>query len=204
MRLIVGLGNPGRAYSRTPHNVGFEVLDELTWRSGFRWRSSRKLNAAFAEGEIAGEDCLLLKPTTYMNASGEAVAPLVRGESLETSRDLLVITDDVALSLGRLRLRAKGSSGGHNGLESIRRELKTQDFPRLRCGVAPPEPDEEGGIDAFSRSREMLKHNRSAYVLAKWPADQQEAVEGMARRAADAVEAWLTRNLQEVMSEFNR
>ncbi len=196
MKLIVGLGNPGRKYENTPHNIGFEVVDELAWRNSLKWRRSRLMDAEFCDGYIEREDCMLLKPTTYMNNSGEAIAPLVRGEGLDISRDLLLIYDDVALPLGMLRLRAKGSSAGHNGVQSVIDHLKSPGFPRLRCGVGPREDDD--------RARDILENNRVAYVLAKWPKATRPDVDAMKNRGADAVERWLTDEIERVMNEVNR
>lgn len=187
MKLIVGLGNPGRRYRSTPHNTGYHVVDELAARYKLSWRQARKLDAEFAEGNIRQIDCMLLKPTTYMNLSGEAVAPLVRGERLKVQEDLLVVYDDVALPFGRLRIRADGSSGGHRGMESIIAHLKTQQFARLRCGVGPGEQ-----VDDLAR-----------YVLASWPKSLRDEVEAMMSRAADAVETWLTNDLTTAMNLFN-
>jgi PTH1 family peptidyl-tRNA hydrolase len=190
MKLIVGLGNPGRRYHSTPHSVGWEVADEVAARHGLKWTQARRIDAEFTDGDIRGADAMLLKPTTFMNASGEAVAPLVRGEGLDISRDLLVVVDDANLALGRLRLRERGSAGGHRGLESIAAHLGSEGFPRLRCGVAPP--DGEPGEDL------------AAYVLAKWPRALRPEVEGMIARAADAIEQWLeTGDFAAVMSEYN-
>lgn len=190
MRLIVGLGNPGRRYQHTPHNVGYDVVDVLAARGGLKWRPARRLDAEVAEGAVAGRECLLLKPTPYMNASGEVVAPLARAERLNVASDLLVVHDDVALPLGRLRIRPSGSSGGHRGMESVIRHLGTPAFSRLRCGVAP----EEGtAIDDLA-----------AYVLAKWPRSVAAAIEAMCDRAADAAEEWLAGDLADVMTKYNR
>lgn len=196
---MAGLGNPGQRYANTPHNVGYEVLDEVAWRAGLSWRQLRKIDALYAEGMVAGEDCVLLKPTTFMNASGEALAPLVRGEQLPLDR-LLIILDDVALPLCRLRLRAKGSSGGHNGLKSLIQSLGGSDFPRLRCGVAPPE-DDSG--ETTRKGRDIFQHNLAAYVLARWPADWRPRVDEMVQAGADAVEAWLKEPPEKAMSRIN-
>jgi peptidyl-tRNA hydrolase, PTH1 family len=190
MKLIVGLGNPGRRYARTPHNVGFDVLDELAARGALAWRQARRIDAESAEGRIAGERCTLLKPTTYMNASGQAIAPLARGDRFEVADDILVVLDDVALTLGRLRLRASGSSGGHRGLESIINHLATRQFARLRLGVGP----EGGGAVDCDLAR---------YVLAKWPKSLAGDVETMVLRAADAAEDWLGGDIGRVMTQFN-
>jgi PTH1 family peptidyl-tRNA hydrolase len=190
MRIIAGLGNPGRRYRETPHNIGFDVVDILAKRHGFKWRSVRKkIEADFADGEIKGVDCLLLKPTTFMNASGDAVAPLVRGEYLKVDRDLLVVYDEVELPLGRLRMRPSGSSAGHKGVASIIERLGTRDFARLRCGVGPEDRDAIWDL--------------AEYVLSKWPRSEKQAVQAMAEKAADAAEDWLVRPIEEVMNHTN-
>lgn len=191
MMLIVGLGNPGRRYGNTPHNIGFDVVDELANRCGLKWLKSRRVDAEVAEGEIASKLCLLVKPTTYMNTSGNAVAPLVRGKYLDASKQLLTIVDDIALPLGRLRIKATGSSGGHRGLDSLIERLGTRSFPRLRCGVGPgPATGIEGDLADF--------------VLAKWHRRDKGAVDTMCLRAADAVEDWLSEDLDAVMCRYNR
>jgi PTH1 family peptidyl-tRNA hydrolase len=163
------------------------VVDELAARNRWKWRRSRRLDAEFTEGEIGGIECLLLRPTTYMNASGEAVAPLVRGEKLDIASDLLVIVDDIALPFGQLRLRAKGSSGGHRGLESVIGHLGSREFARLRCGIGLGE-----------RVKDLASH-----VLASWPRSVRRDVEAMIARAADAVEKWATTGIVEAMSLYN-
>lgn len=193
MKLIVGLGNPGRRYHSTPHNVGYEAVDQLAERHGLKWKHSARIEADFAGGFIRGVDSMLLKPRTYMNLSGKSVAPLVKGENLRTDRDLLVVLDDVELPLGRLRLRPEGSAGGHNGLRSLIAALGSQEFPRLRLGVAPP-----GGREGEERG------DLARYVLAKWGKSQRPEVDRMVDRAADAAEAWLVEDdMQRVMSAFN-
>ena len=201
MRLIVGLGNPGRRYQHTPHNVGYDVADVLAARGGLKWRPARRLDAEVAEGTLAGRECLLVKPTTYMNASGEVVGPLARAERLNVAADLLVVSDDVALPLGRLRVRAWGSSGGHRGMESLIGHLGTTAFPRLRCGVAP-----QGVEESENRAHEdsFARRDLAAYVLSKWPRAYLAAVEAMCDRAANAAEEWLAGDLADVMTRYNR
>ena len=191
MKLIVGLGNPGKRYRTTPHNVGYAVVETLALRAGLRWTSARKLDAEFADGRIGGVDCLLLKPTTQMNASGHAVAPLVRGEALSIGEDLLVALDDAALPLGRIRVRPGGSSGGHRGLDSIIAHLGSSQFPRLRCGIAPQEGE--------------LAAELTQYVLAPWPRALIDEVHKMVDRACDAAELWLSEDedIEAVMNKFN-
>jgi peptidyl-tRNA hydrolase, PTH1 family len=191
--LVVGLGNPGRKYENTPHNVGYSVVEKVASRAGLKWRQARKIDAEFAEGFVEGADCLLLKPTTFMNLSGEAVAPLVRGEKIRIESDLLVVLDDVALPLGQLRLRASGSSGGHRGLESLVHHLRGQGFPRLRCGVGPQD------AEAAAQRGDL-----AGYVLARWPRAARGQVEEMTDRAADITVRWLLEPIGDVMTACNR
>ena len=151
MKLVVGLGNPGKRYRSTPHNVGYEVVEEIAARRKLKWASARRLDAEFCEGYIGGADCLLFKPTTFMNASGEAVGPLARGEKIDIADDMLVVVDDIALELGAVRLRAQGSSGRHRGRRAhargrpVRRPEQLRAHP-LGCGTTPG-----GGQNGLSR-----------------------------------------------------
>lgn len=187
MKLIVGLGNPGRRYAATPHNVGYDVVNEIAARNGWRWRASRRVDGELADGSLGGVNCVLLKPTTYMNASGDAVAPLAR--QVDAASDLLVVLDDIELPLGRLRLRQSGSAGTHNGLRSVLERVGTARFGRLRCGVAPE------GADAID--------DLAGYVLAKWPRSTHEAALAMVSRAADAAQEWAGGNAGDVMTKYN-
>jgi len=137
MKMVVGLGNPGREYQHTRHNAGFDVLDELARRHGGEFRGSLRFKAETAEVRIGAVNVLLVKPTTFMNASGEAVGPLMRKRGI-TAVDLVVVVDDVDLELGRLRIRGKGSPGGHNGLKSIEAALGSDEYARVRVGVGRP------------------------------------------------------------------
>lgn len=183
MKLIVGLGNPGAQYERTRHNVGFRVVDLLARR----WRmelTREKFHAWFDTGLIRGEQVALLKPTTFMNLSGQAVQAAGSFYQLQAS-DLLTVTDDTALELGRMRMRLKGSSGGHNGLQDIIDRIGTQDFCRLRLGVGAP------------------LGNRVKYVLSEFGQDEQDTVEAMIGRAADAVESWIVEGGERTMNVVN-
>ena len=135
MKLIIGLGNPGPQYERTRHNVGFHVMDALATKYGLRWE--RRNRALLAGGNIGDEKVVLIKPLTFMNNSGEAVSELVRWYKVQPE-DILVIYDDLDLPVGQIRLRPKGSAGGHNGLSSIIHHLHTDQFPRLRVGIGRP------------------------------------------------------------------
>jgi PTH1 family peptidyl-tRNA hydrolase len=187
MKLIVGLGNPGPEYADTRHNVGFVVLDRLArrWAPGEVARG--RFRAAVIDGRIDGERVMMLKPTTYMNLSGGSVAEAVRFYKLEPSESLLVIVDDVALECGRIRLRAGGSAGGHNGLADVEQKLATSDYARLRIGIDPP-----GRIP------------QKDYVLGKFRPDQIEALEPALEDATEAAACWAVHGSTEAMNRHNR
>jgi PTH1 family peptidyl-tRNA hydrolase len=184
MKLIVGLGNPGRRYAGTRHNVGFDVLDAIAARNHLEWGQAPG-EAVTARWRM--RDALLAKPLTFMNLSGHAVGGLLRYYRIELA-DLLVVVDEVNLELGRLRARAGGSAGGHNGLRSLIAELGTEDFSRLRIGV--------GRGDA---RRDLADH-----VLATFDADERPIVAEAVGRAADAAELFVAEGISTVMNRFNR
>ncbi len=180
-RLLVGLGNPGREYSGTRHNVGFAVLDRLAATMGATFRADKKWQAdAASNGRV-----WLLKPQTYMNLSGESVSALVRFYQIEPAR-VLVVLDDMALPLGRLRIRERGSHGGHNGLRSILDHLGTQDVPRLRVGIGSSEPGAAVG-----------------HVLGRFAVDERALVEQSLDRAVEAVRFAQENDLPSAMNKFN-
>jgi PTH1 family peptidyl-tRNA hydrolase len=186
MKLVVGLGNPGRAYAGTRHNVGFDVLDLLADRHQAEWTTApRGIDALIARARSA--DITLVKPLTFMNASGPAVVGLLQFFKIELP-DLFVVVDDVNLELGRLRARAAGSAGGHNGLKSIIGALGTSEFARLRVGV--------GRGDA---RRDLADH-----VLARFDPDEREIVADSVGRTADAAELFVAQGIDPVMNRFNR
>lgn len=185
MKLIVGLGNPGRTYMRTRHNLGFRVVDELAARHSLRF-SDRHFNAEIADGVIAGARVLLVKPQTFMNASGEAVAPLV-GYYRISAEDILVVHDDLDLTPGKIRLRRRGSAGGHRGIASLIERLGTQDFARLKIGIGHP----SGPIEVVD------------YVLQAFGPEEVPLMEQAVARAADAVELYLAEGLEAAMRRFN-
>lgn len=140
MKIICGLGNPGPEYEHTRHNVGWWVVERA--RRSWAFPEFRRAGTArLSTGAVAGHDVVLLQPLTYMNRSGRVLAPLREQPEFEIARDLLVVVDDTALEVGRVRLRARGSSGGHNGLRSIEEVLETQEYARLRVGVGQPPPE---------------------------------------------------------------
>ncbi len=182
-RLVAGLGNPGRRYEGTRHNVGFLVADELARRAGSTFQHESKWTADTAPGP---NDALLMKPRTFMNLSGESVGGYSRFFKLEPAQTLVVI-DDVALPLGKLRLRKSGSPGGHNGLESVLEHLGTPEVPRLRVGI--------GGSDATALH---------GHVLGKFTAAERADVDEAIVRAADAVTCICERGFEAAMNLYNR
>ena len=140
MRIIVGLGNPGAQYANTPHSVGFEAVDAIALEIGASWEAKRQFNCLMAKGTFEGLSVMLVKPQTYMNLSGDSVAPVVKYHNA-TAADLLVIQDDIDLPVGRMRVRKNGSCGGHNGIRNIIERLGTQDFARLKLGVGKDKSD---------------------------------------------------------------
>jgi len=182
VKLVAGLGNPGPKYKATRHNVGFEVIDELARRASVAFESA-PADALIAKWRAA--DTLLVKPLTFMNLSGQAIGELLRYFKIEVG-DLLVVVDEVHLPLGKLRARARGSAGGHNGLKSVIAHLGDE-FARLRIGVGRGDSD-----------RDMADH-----VLAKFDKSEASEVERMTLRAADASEMFITSGIAAVMNAFN-
>ena len=186
MKLVVGLGNPGRRYAGTRHNVGFEIADAIAANHRVEWQvAPRGIEALTGKWREAG--VIVAKPLTSMNASGPAVVALLQFFKIEPA-DLLVVVDDINLELGRLRARASGSAGGHNGLKSIIEALATTDFARVRVGV--------GRGDA---SRDLADH-----VLAKFESPERAAVADAIGRAAEAAELFITEGIGPMMNRFNR
>ena len=189
MHLIVGLGNPGAQYARTRHNIGWLVIDELARRHKIdlvKKNADYKLGVGFVdESKIA-----LVKPQTFMNLSGRAVASLKNYYRIEAS-GILIVTDDLNLPLERLRLRGSGSDGGHNGLKSVAQMLGTTDYARLRLGVGEP-PREERAASGTA-----------GFVLRPFDATEWPLVQTIASRAADCVECWMRDGLQSAMGRFN-
>ncbi|MCI8551654.1 MAG: aminoacyl-tRNA hydrolase [Lawsonibacter sp.] len=184
--LLVCLGNPGDKYENTRHNVGFMVADETAERQ--RKPIQRlKFKALTNILTISGEKVLVMKPITYMNLSGEAVRPAADFYKLPPER-VLVVSDDTALPVGRLRIRVKGSAGGHNGLKSIIQHLGTDQFPRLRVGVGEkPHPD----------------YDMADWVLGKFVGEDKKAIDAAVKRAADAIECILAEGIDRGMGKFN-
>ena len=185
MKLIVGLGNPGKKYDQTRHNVGFEVLNRLAKRFG-DGAAKDKFDGRTMEATIAGERVLLLWPHTFMNRSGESVGAAVEFYKLEPA-ELLVVCDDFNLPLGRLRFRRDGSAGGQNGLADVIRRLGTEEFSRLRLGIGPV-PEKWDAVD---------------FVLARFAAAELDSIDESIARAADGVECWVSEGIEAGMNRFN-
>ena len=186
MKLVVGLGNPGRRYDGTRHNVGFDIVDALADRHRANWEMApRGAEALVARWRAA--DTVLAKPLTFMNLSGPATVALLNFYKIDTS-GLLVVVDDVNLELGRLRARAAGSAGGHNGLKSIVGALGSQEFARVRVGVGGGEP-----------RRDLVDH-----VLGRFAPEERPIIAEAVTRTADAAELFINEGIAPVMNRFNR
>jgi PTH1 family peptidyl-tRNA hydrolase len=185
MRLIVGLGNPGLRYRDSRHNVGFRCVDLLARKWGINL-SERRAKAVLGQGQRSGHDVVLAKPRTFMNNSGEGVAYLLTRFAGQPS-DLVVIYDDMALPVGKLRVRPGGSDGGHNGIRSIIATLKTQAFPRIRVGIGPPPPG----------------HDQVEHVLGRSSSAEALLISEAMEKVADAVDCLLEEGIAVAMNRFN-
>jgi len=184
MKIVVGLGNPGKQYEQTRHNVGWMVLDRLAERAGWTGHARARDAAASVHGRYDGLDLMLVKPTTYMNLSGMAVRKVLARQRVPLE-DMLVVVDDFDLPLGRIRLRAEGSAGTHNGLRSIIGELGSQKFARLRVGIGEP-------------TRAAKDH-----VLSRFAARERDALEAVLEAAAGAVEDWAREGAARAANKWN-
>jgi peptidyl-tRNA hydrolase, PTH1 family len=182
--LIVGLGNIGDEYADTRHNIGFNVLDAIAKKHDLKFTSDRL--AAVAQYKFKGKSLTLIKPSTYMNLSGKAVNYWLQQEKISV-QNLLVITDDIAIPFGTLRLKGKGGDGGHNGLKNIQETLNTQEYARLRFGV--------GG--------DFLKGKQVDYVLGKWSSEEKETLQSRIDVAVEMVQSFATIGLQLTMTNYN-
>lgn len=181
IKIIVGLGNPGREYAETRHNVGFMVLDLLAAHFGAEWKTDKARKAELA----AGPGVLLVKPQTFMNSSGESVGPLMRYYKWEPEQ-VFVVYDDISFPVGAMRLRAGGSAGGHNGMKSLIAHLGTEKFPRLRVGISAP------------GQKQMVSH-----VLGKFAPDERPLLQDALARAAAATLMTLTQGFEAAANQFN-
>jgi PTH1 family peptidyl-tRNA hydrolase len=185
VKVIVGLGNPGKKYEDTRHNVGFMTIDKISKKWGIPV-TQNKFRALVGEGRIDFERVLLVKPQTYMNLSGESVAEVLHFYKL-TADDILVIYDDLDLPVGKLRLREKGSAGGHNGIKSLIQHLGTQEFKRIKIGIDRPEPG----------------RSVSDYVIGSFPSSDKPAIDEAVDIAAQACAMWMKDSFSNVMNKFN-
>ncbi|MDD3218639.1 MAG: aminoacyl-tRNA hydrolase [Lachnospiraceae bacterium] len=187
MYLIVGLGNPGKKYEKTRHNMGFDTIDELIDKHNIP-EAGKKFQALYGKGVLAQEKVILAKPLTFMNLSGESVREMVDYFKIDPEEELIVIYDDIDLDPGQVRIRAKGSAGGHNGIKSIIQHLGTQQFMRIKVGVgAKPK-----GWDLAD------------YVLGQFSKEDRALVDDAIARSADAVEMIVRDGIDAAMNEYNR
>ena len=187
MKLIVGLGNPGIEYQFTPHNMGFLAVDRIAEQHGVRV-SNRQCRALTGRAVIADHEVLLAKPETYMNLSGMSVRELMRQHQVDPAQDLIVIYDELDLPLGAIRIRQRGSSAGHNGMESIIGALGSEEFVRMRLGIGPDHPVKDG----------------ARYVLGQFKKSQYAVVDEELDTAAEAVRVIMGEGVAKAMSRFNR
>lgn len=187
MKVVAGLGNPGAEYANTPHSIGFEVVDALARMAGADWKKSASFKGEIADCVAAGGKLKLLKPTTYMNLSGDSVAPVVKYHNA-TVDDLVVVSDDIDLPVGRIRVRKGGSAGGHNGLKSVIERTGSPDFVRVRVGVGREDHDRERVI---------------GHVLGKFPPDVRAVMDKVVPAAAQAVLKVVSEGPQAAMNAFN-
>lgn len=183
MYLIVGLGNPGKEYEKTRHNVGFTAIDYLAYRYDITV-SKIKFRGLYGDGKICGEKCILLKPQTFMNLSGESVREASDFFKI-SPENIIVIYDDVAIDPGKIRIRPKGSAGGHNGMKSIIYQLQTDEFPRIRFGVGQAEHD-------------MVNH-----VLGRFNDTDGNKVSDAIRQLPDVIETIIRKSVSDAMNKFN-
>jgi PTH1 family peptidyl-tRNA hydrolase len=186
MKWIVGLGNPGPAYEKTRHNVGFMALDALAERHGMKFNQN-KCKSVIAEGMIGGSKTVLIKPMTFMNLSGEAVRAYMDYYKVNLE-DMIVVYDDLDTVVGKIRLRYQGSAGGHNGIKSIIQHTGTQSFNRVRMGISRPEP----GYAIVD------------YVLGTFPKKEREQLQSMVEETCDALEFSLDHTFEQTMAKFNK
>jgi PTH1 family peptidyl-tRNA hydrolase len=191
LKVIVGLGNPGREYAATRHNVGWWLIDHLAdvWHFD-GWKKDGESH--IANGTVGGLKVRLVKPQTYMNLSGQALKNFVRRPFWSPAKDLLIVVDEVQLPVGRIRIRPRGSAGGHNGLKSIEHALDTQEYGRLRIGVGP------------SEERKGIYKDLADFVLAPFARDEKEDILALMPQLTETVETWLKEGPEKAMNLHNR
>lgn len=182
--IVFGLGNIGEQYNHTRHNIGFDVIDAFA--KEFELSFTLNKHAMIAEGRIKNKTFLLVKPTTFMNLSGKAVQHYMQQYKV-TSENILVVTDDLALDVGVIRLRSKGSHGGHNGLRNIEETLHSQQYPRMRFGIG----------------NQFDKHRQIDFVLGKWKTDEVGIIEEKTNKAVEAIKSFMLEGIGQAMTKFN-
>lgn len=187
MYIIVGLGNPGKEYENTRHNIGFQAIDKLAEQENIGV-TEKKHRALYGKGLVAGQKCILAKPQTFMNLSGESVRELIDYYKSDEKTELIIISDDICLDVGQIRIRKKGSAGGHNGLKNIISHLGHDVFMRIRIGVG----------------EKPKGYELTDYVLGHFSKEEMKVMEDAAEKAADAVRAIITEGADAAMNEFNR
>lgn len=187
MYIIVGLGNPGKEYANTRHNIGFDVIDALAKEANIDVLE-KKNKALIGKGIIDGQKCILAKPQTFMNLSGMSVSELVQYYKIDEKSELIVISDDISLDVGQIRVRKKGSAGGHNGLKNIIAQLGHEEFMRIKMGVG----EKPKGYDLAD------------YVLGHFKADERKSMDDAAKRAVEALHVIMTKGVDQAMNQFNR
>jgi len=193
MKLIVGLGNPGRIYARNRHNVGFMCLNYFAKTQGIRL-DKKQGQARVGTGEVADNDIVVARPQTFMNQSGESVSRLIKKFNINLD-DLLVIHDDLDLLLGKIRIRRGGSSGGHKGIESIIADIDSKDFIRIRVGTGRPNKVEDNN---WAKEAEIID-----YVLSDFTSEEKQIIEAVIPRVGEAIYCLLTEGLTEAMNKYN-
>ena len=188
MKVIAGLGNPGAEYANTPHSIGFEVVDALAREIGASWKNSSSFNGTLATGLLGAVKVMLVKPLTFMNLSGNCVAPVLKYHNAKVAEDLLVVSDDIDLPVGKMRIRKGGSAGGHNGLKSVIERTGSPDFIRLRVGV---------GRTARTRA-DVVGH-----VLGKFSPDDRTVMDEVVAEAVKAVETIELNGTEIAMNRYN-
>ena len=185
MHIIVGLGNPEPEYSRTRHNMGFDVINQLAKKNNIDL-SRTKYNAIYGTGIINGEKVILIKPQTFMNNSGDSVVEFVKFYK-EDMKNILVIYDDMDTEIGTIRVRAKGGAGSHNGMKSVVSKLNSEDFPRIRVGIGRPKTE----------------YDRIDYVIGQIPAEEYVELQKGENLAVEAIEYWIKNGIDNTMNQFN-
>jgi PTH1 family peptidyl-tRNA hydrolase len=190
MKLIIGLGNPGKKYENNRHNVGFMVIDFIAKNLGFSIKNEKKFQAQIGKGQLADQKVILVRPQTFMNLSGQAVVNIAHFYKIN-SQDIFVIYDDIDLPVGKIRIRKSGSAGGHKGLSSIIQTLKTENIPRFRIGIAS------------KRILNQKGRNAAKFVLEKFNKNEKIIINKIIRKTAEAIELALKQSIEQAMSKYN-